>query len=397
MNCIFCDTVIADAVFFCDACERERLLNTNSIDPNCSREGQALARTLKNRYELIGQVFRDSLSIDFKAVYIAKGRTDCIHVLPMTIAKNDLTTQNFHDRVKSWSRLKLRNLLRPVGSGRVGKLHFCINLFPEGIRLSDMLLEAVEIPLIWGLRILHSLCLLLQTCHNQGLVHANLKPTALFINAKGILSLTNIGLVDPYPVELLQELSPGDIALYSSPEQLMKDAATVQSDIYSFALIAYRLLTGIHPFETAKEMNILYKNLHESVVPPAALNPAIPNELNDIILHNLHKKPQHRADSMNDFLNVLNKYLQMENEIGTMADMVTLTDKDSPNNRFEFSLIEKGKIEYYDKNFDKALQYWQEYLDKDQNNFAVKKFVFFAEQHLASQHKMKKHSPNQSS
>jgi len=387
MNCIFCQRTIDDTSFFCEHCERDRLMNSPALAPELSREGQMLSKIVRQKYELLGQIFRDSLDIEFKGVYISKGRTDCIHTLPVTLARNPVSIQNYHAKVSQWSKLKVRNFLRPVGSGKQGKINFCINLFPSGLRLSQILIENIDIPFIWGLRLLHSLCIHLKAAHAHNLVHANLKPTSLFVNSTGTLQITNIGLLDPYPEEIFEDKLPGDISLYSSPEQLMKGTATVHSDIYSFALIAYRLLTGLHPFEAEKEVNILYKNLHESVIPALALNHSIPAELNDIIMRNLNKKPDLRSDSIDDMLNVLNTYLKEEiNHRLAPEEELAVNAPASKVEQHAF-LIDQGKTEYFDKNYAKAIEYWNDFLTYDRSNFAVQKYIFFAEQRLEKNRK----------
>ncbi|MFC1850083.1 serine/threonine protein kinase [candidate division CSSED10-310 bacterium] len=386
MNCIFCDTPLAEKYLYCSQCEQDRVSDISLQEANLLREGQLLARLVKNKYELIGLTHQDSLRLEFKAIYIPKGRTDLIQVLPLTISRDDSLTEGFHRLGKKWLKMKHRKILRPISSGKQGKLHFAVNVFPSGLRLSDIMASGIDIPLEWVKRMMKGLCFLVKMCHQMQLVHANIKPSSLFIDREGQVQLTNVGLLDPLPINLYPDCTPADISLYAAPEQLNGQKATPQSDFYSLALVAYQLCTTLNPFETEKEVNILYKNLHESVIPALALNSEMPIELSDIITKNLNKKQKDRSQAIDEFVKVIQDPAPMGKTQTITKKTETITKKTQLVPAIDHEkLIKEGK-EYYRKGqFKKAVECWERFLESDSSNFAVQKYRLFALARLKAQ------------
>ena len=91
-----------------------------------------------------------------------------------------------------------------------------------------------------------------------------------------------------------------------SPEQVNDfRSATHLSDLYSMGVLAYRLFTGVLPFESESPMAILMKQLRDTPVPPSSHDPAIPDELEFIILQLLEKDPGRRVQSCRELSNDL--------------------------------------------------------------------------------------------
>lgn len=377
MICILCQKEINDDLLYCDSCYKNSLNNIITDPAKISREGQLLSRVVKKKYKILGQFFRDTLSISFRSIYLAKNREDCLSVLPFAFSRTDEVTKLFHINVKKWISLKHKNLIKPIGSGKQGKLHFSISPFPKGIRLSKILEISNDLSMDWTLLILKRLSETILIFHKNKLVHGNIKPSSIFISQKGEIHLGCIGLISPYPKEVFRDNIPSAISLYSSPEQLKGEKATIQSDLYSLSLIGYKLLTGINPFDTEKEINILYKNLHEAVIPVLALNADIPVELSDIITKNLGKDQLTRSSTVNNFLTCLN-------QVKATLPKKPQKKQDDFGIKKPDELIQKGKEFYSNGRYKKALEYWNNYLQIKPNDFAVQQYVQFANERLAA-------------
>lgn len=374
MLCLFCDADIPEETLFCTTCEKVKSASILSADREVDKEGSLLKRVIQDRYELLGRIWQDSLGIEFRALYQTKARVDCIRVLPLLLSGNEKNTRQFHESVKSWTSRKIRHILRPIVSGKQAKLHFVISVNMPGLRLNVLLEQGKDIPFPVAIRLFENLCRTIHACHKEGMLHGNIKPSSCFVTRDGNVYVGNMALLNPLPPELFRELVPGDISLYAAPEQLRQEPAAVQSDIYSLSLLGYQLFTGTNPFSTDKEINILYKNLHESVIPPLALDSGIPSPLSDIITRNLGKDPAVRSTTLQEMLEVIRDIGHHQPSGGTV-----MSDQERYNLRM---LINDGREHYARGRFQKSLDCFNNYLRIDSSNFAVQCYRDFAMQRL---------------
>jgi serine/threonine-protein kinase len=92
---------------------------------------------------------------------------------------------------------------------------------------------------------------------------------------------------------------------YMSPEQVRGQEGNHASDLYSLGVVLYELLTGVTPFASDSEFEILQAHINRKPVPPASLNPAISAALNSAILRALAKTPSQRFADADEFMQFL--------------------------------------------------------------------------------------------
>jgi serine/threonine protein kinase len=86
-----------------------------------------------------------------------------------------------------------------------------------------------------------------------------------------------------------------------SPEQVKGHEGNFASDIYSFGIVLYELLTGVTPFDSESEFEVMQAHTNRKPIPPASINPMIPAALNNAILKALEKEPSKRFGSAGEF------------------------------------------------------------------------------------------------
>ena len=82
--------------------------------------------------------------------------------------------------------------------------------------------------------------------------------------------------------------------VYSSPEQMEGRELDVRSDIYSLGIMMFEMLTGEQPFKGEQPMQIAYQHANDSVPAPSRKNPAVPAELDDLVLWSTSREPDDR-------------------------------------------------------------------------------------------------------
>ena len=142
--------------------------------------------------------------------------------------------------------------------------------------------------------------------HEQQIVYRNLKPENIFFVEEGKIVLSGPGFITP---ALLPTTSSGDKNIYRAPEQAL-GIASRRSDQYALGCIAYELLTGTTP-TSASDAQVARQSPSSTPVLPSQLNPALPVQINDVLLKAIATDPLARYDSIWQFLQVFDAALAL--------------------------------------------------------------------------------------
>jgi eukaryotic-like serine/threonine-protein kinase len=143
-----------------------------------------------------------------------------------------------------------------------------------------------------------ALCEPLHYLHCKGLVHLDLKPANIFIEAAQRPVLVDFGMVSRFSNETgreqLQMSTFGGTPYYMSPEQIAHEDCDARSDLYSLGCILYHMLVGHPPF-MGSVVEVLLAHQSQTPIPPSTLVEGIPEALDELILRMLIKQPQQRV------------------------------------------------------------------------------------------------------
>src|SRR5262249_32949315 len=137
----------------------------------------------------------------------------------------------------------------------------------------------------------------LKTAHRRGLVHRDIKPHNILVDAEGRLKVTDFGIARSGPSQMTEAGSIIGTAQYLSPEQARGAPVDQRSDLYSVGIVLYELLTGAVPFTGTTPLEIAMKHLSEIPRPPSRLRPEIPPDLDRVVVRALAKNPDERYQS----------------------------------------------------------------------------------------------------
>ncbi|MGA5498510.1 serine/threonine-protein kinase [Streptomyces cinereoruber] len=140
----------------------------------------------------------------------------------------------------------------------------------------------------------------LAAAHRQGVVHRDIKPGNLLVDAEGTVKLADFGIarfVDDPSAALTTTGQIVGTGLYLAPERALGQPASPASDVYSLGCVLYQLLSGRPPFRADTATALLYQHIDTPPAPPTRLGVALPPEFESYLLSLLAKQPEQRPSA----------------------------------------------------------------------------------------------------
>lgn len=253
-----------------------------------------LRRHLGERYELLSELGQGAMGVVFKA-YDQK----LDEIVAIKMLKPDSVDQQSLERLKSELKLARRithpNVLRTYDFGEAGDAPYLSMEYVSGMTLRELLDRRGKLPYGAALRIARQLCAGLQAVHEVGVLHRDIKPGNVMLEHRGNAKLMDFGI--SRPARSPEDTTGDNISgtpHYMAPEQIQGGQPDARTDIYSLGVVLEELFTGGMPFSGESSMEVAVARLHQNPVPPSHFWPAIPDELETIILRCLAFKPDDR-------------------------------------------------------------------------------------------------------
>ena len=194
---------------------------------------------------------------------------------------------------------------------------FIVMEYVEGKTLSEIM-ETEALSFRQAFQIAHDVLAGLAFAHAQGIVHRDVKPGNIIVTPDFRGKIMDFGIAHVVGSELTAEDDVLGSPYYMAPEQLAKGTIDRRTDLFSFAVVLYRMLTGALPFEGDSFAAIAQSILNDQPVPPDQRNPSITATLRSVILRCLEKKPDDRYDSAEEVDHALKSA-----RLGTSGSAVT--------------------------------------------------------------------------
>jgi WD40 repeat protein/serine/threonine protein kinase/two-component SAPR family response regulator len=175
----------------------------------------------------------------------------------------------------------------------------------------------------------------LSIAHQHEVVHRDIKPGNILLDEASNAYLSDFGIAfDLTKGEPLTATSTSFIDLdYISPEQILGEPATPQSDIYSLGAVVYETLTGEKPFPNTAPASLLHHHLHEPLPPVTASRPDLPVSIDTVLQKATHKDPSQRYSNVQALAEAFRSAaqgLQPVSEARLTADLPTLVEVYNP-------------------------------------------------------------------
>jgi hypothetical protein len=267
-------------------------------------EGEIPRGTQIGSYVIDSYLGRGGMGIVYRAFHPRLERWAAIKLLPPIGSSAD-ARDRFEREARAVARLRHRHILSVFDFGEyAGQPYMVVEYMPNGAL--DHRMPKAPLTATQALALLGPLGEALDYAHQQGVLHRDVKPANVFLDAELQPVLADFGLA-----KMLGEQSLTASGMISgtpthiSPEQTMGKPLNAQSDLYSLAVIGFQLLTARLPFQGEGMMDLLYAHVHTEVPPPTTFNPALPAPVDAVMLRALAKNPRDRYESAAELMGAL--------------------------------------------------------------------------------------------
>ncbi|HTR04393.1 MAG TPA: protein kinase [Thermoanaerobaculia bacterium] len=261
------------------------------------------------RYEILGVLGRGGMGVVYRAH--DKDLDDAVAIKTLrgeALSADPSLLDRFKQEIRLARRITHPNILRTHDLGETGGLRYLSMEFVRGLTLKQLIESSDVLPTPVGLRIAKQLCAGLAAAHEVGVIHRDIKPQNIIIEAAGGLKIMDFGIA-----RLKEErgmTAEGTVVGtpdYMSPEQARGIALDFRSDIYSTGVVLYEVFTGTLPFEGDTPLAVVLKHIQENPPSPQARNPRVDPKISQIVLKCMQKDPKDRFQSVNDLYEALTK------------------------------------------------------------------------------------------
>jgi eukaryotic-like serine/threonine-protein kinase len=261
------------------------------------------------RYEIIGELGRGAMGVVYKAKDPTIGRT--VALKTMRIDVHGLETaemvRRFQNEARAAGVLSHPNIVTIYDAGEQDGIFYIAMEFIEGTTLHELIAEQRMLPAEEVVQYSRQICRGLDYAHSHGIVHRDVKPANIMITANGTVKIMDFGIAKAGG----SMTSTGQVLgtpNYMSPEQVKGRPLDGRSDLFSFGVILYEMLTGEKPFVGQNVTTIIYKIVNETPIAPRDLDVTVHPGLSAIVTRALAKSPDDRYQSGAELVYELENY-----------------------------------------------------------------------------------------
>jgi eukaryotic-like serine/threonine-protein kinase len=271
-----------------------------------------LTGTRLGHYEVKEQLGVGGMAVVYRAVQASLGREVALKVLAPSLTEDEEFLRRFENEARALASLDHPNILAIIDFDSIDGTTFLTMPLARGGTFEDVVEKGPMEPGSAWTRFLRPVADALGHAHQAGIVHRDVKPSNVLIHRDGRPLLADFGLAraaagaSPLTMARITVGTPG----YMAPEQVLGKAVDARADIYAYAAMIFRALTGRLPYTGETPMEIAIATVKEPIPSATALRDELPDELDRFMERALAKDPAKRPATMAELVALLNKVPQ---------------------------------------------------------------------------------------
>jgi serine/threonine protein kinase len=251
-------------------------------------------------YKILEKLGEGGMGVVYKAQDLKLDRLVALKFLPSHVSINEETKARFMQEAKAAAALNHANICTIHGVEEDAGQMFIVMEYVDG----GTLRERIPFPKInEAISIAIQIAEALQEAHAKGIVHRDIKADNIMLTSKGQAKVMDFGLAKlKGSLKLTRTSSTVGTLGYMAPEQIQGGEVDHRSDIFSFGVLLFEMLTGRLPFRGEHEAAMVYSIVNEEPEPIQNFVPAVSPEIAHTISKALEKDPDNRYQSMQDLI-----------------------------------------------------------------------------------------------
>ncbi len=285
-----------------------------NLEPEDGSDQDLPAGTEVGEYRLQEKLGEGGFGAVYRAVHAVIGKVAAVKILQLAYSSSPQMVSRFVAEARAVNQIRHKNIIDIFAFGRLtdGRHYFVMELL-EGESLQQLLSREGRLPVERALKILRPVARALDAAHAAGIAHRDLKPDNVFL-AHDEDSGTVPKLLDFGIAKLLDSTSSGHktetgtpigTPHYMSPEQCRGLSVDQRTDVYSFGILTYRILTGELPFDARTSLDVMFQQIHQHPRPVSMVQSELPDSFDEPIAAMLAKEPVDRPESVETALDAL--------------------------------------------------------------------------------------------
>jgi len=259
------------------------------------------------RFEVLDEIGSGGMGMVYRALDRELGDQVAIKTLRPELLQDTSLVERFKSEIRLARHISSKHVVRTHDIGERDGIYYLTMEYVEGITVRELLDTRGRLGTAPTLAIASQLAQSLVAAHEQGVIHRDIKPQNLLLDASGVLKVMDFGVA---------RLAGGGANLteagmlvgtpsYMAPEQMLGEAFDERIDLYATGVVLFECLLGRLPFEANSAVALIARVLRDQPPVPMAIDPEIPPALSDLVVRLLAKDPAHRPANAGELVRLL--------------------------------------------------------------------------------------------
>jgi serine/threonine protein kinase len=247
-------------------------------------------------YRIEEQIGKGGMGVVYRAEHLMLGRHDALKLLASDLTADTAFRERFLRESRVAATIEHPNVIPIHHAGEADGLLYLAMRYVRGADLRHLLSERKRLEPAETISLVDQVSSALDAAHRYGLIHRDVKPANILIEANGHVYLTDFGIAKHTRTRggLTKTGSFLGTLDYAAPEQIEGKEVDGRVDVYALGCVLYQCLTGAAPYEKDSEVQLIYAHLLEPAPPITSRHPGLPRGLNVVLERALAKSRDER-------------------------------------------------------------------------------------------------------
>ncbi|MEG0133289.1 MAG: Stk1 family PASTA domain-containing Ser/Thr kinase [Clostridium sp.] len=307
-----------------------------------------LGRILGNRYQLVEKIGEGGMAVVYRAKCKILNRFVAIKILKPEYSNNVDFMDKFKREALATASFSHNNIVGIYDVGSEDNINYIVMELVKGKTLKEYIRENAPLGAEETIKISVQIAKALECAHKNGIIHRDIKPHNILITDDKVVKVTDFGIAKATSSDTITHTNKiiGS-AHYFSPEQAKGKIVDNRTDIYSFGIVMYEMVTGKVPFDGDSAVAIALNHIQDPIIPPKNVISTIPDNINNLILKATQKEVIKRYNDITemliDLIRIEKNNLYRVSPINTDNEFTTVLDATQIQN----TMNERNHIKNY--------------------------------------------------